>query len=372
MQPSTRFTMLRLHRWIGLATALLLFIQGMTGSLLVFRDEIEGVLHPELVLETTGSRVPAQFLADLAEEMHVGARVDRLTFGRSSNRAAMARLKDPAGESFYVALDPYQGTVLRNGDITAWPMELLFAFHHELFSGKVGTIIIGVEAILLIWLIGFGLLAWWPGTRRLRQGFRLVRGTPDRLVRSLHRTVGGLLAVLMLVSATTGVMLVFKTSIGDMIGAVAKPAPQVAARQGEPLLSLDRAVALARARVGNAALVELRLTGNHRQLLTVLFDDTRVLRGNAVDQVFVDRYSGAIVGRHHPARLPTPNTILDWAYTVHTGEALGLLGRLFALASGIVLLLFSVSGFWLWLSRTRQARAKCNAKSTQRAVGPIG
>ena len=52
------------------------------------------------------------------------------------------------------------------------------------------------------------------------------------------------------------------------------------------------------------------------------------------------------------------NTAYDWLFTIHTGKAGGLLGRLIVLAGGVSLVFFAGSGVWLWFSARRQKQAR--------------
>ena len=57
----TREIVFNIHLYIGLAAGLFLVLSGLTGSMIVFREEIEKLMRPEL-LETAvrGERVPVQ------------------------------------------------------------------------------------------------------------------------------------------------------------------------------------------------------------------------------------------------------------------------------------------------------------------------
>ena len=83
----SRATLLKIHRWVGLALALLLCVQGLTGTLLVFREEIDRLAHPQLVVASAPSRVPMQQLVETvraaAPEATVWVKGYRLTTTRS-------------------------------------------------------------------------------------------------------------------------------------------------------------------------------------------------------------------------------------------------------------------------------------------------
>jgi len=304
MKAATRAELLRVHRWIGLALAPLLLLQGASGAAVAFRGPIDRWLDP--VVPAT-RWLPLQLLSDRASEP--GARIDRITLPEDPGGAAVVRLQSAAGGVRLVAIDPYRGTVLRRGGLSVWPTELIFRLHETLLAGAAGHVVVGLEGIALLALLLVGLLAWWPGGARWRTGFRLVRGSPDRLVRSAHRTAGGALALLLLVSAGTGIVLVFKPQVGWLIGATPKPAPVVTALPPRAPLSLDRLVAIVRADQGPLPLHDLRIAG---AVVTVALDDPDSLRRNAVRQVQVDARDGRILGRHLPMRLPAANGVLDW------------------------------------------------------------
>ena len=61
----TRRIVFNIHLYIGLAVGLFLILSGLTGSMIVFREEIEKLMHPEL-LETAvrGERVPLQIVVN--------------------------------------------------------------------------------------------------------------------------------------------------------------------------------------------------------------------------------------------------------------------------------------------------------------------
>ena len=58
-RPSVRRTATLLHRWVGLTVGLLLAVVGLSGSALVFREEIDLALNPELLrVEVRDARQP--------------------------------------------------------------------------------------------------------------------------------------------------------------------------------------------------------------------------------------------------------------------------------------------------------------------------
>jgi len=353
-----RAALLKLHRWVGIAVALLLAVQGLTGTLLVFREEIEHLLHPELVLTPAATGMPVQQLVDTVRGAAPGATLQRIRFAEGA-AAAMFVMRGAGDRPHLVAVDPWRGDILRQGGYERWPTELLFRIHDELLSGRSGEIIVSIEGMALAFLVIVGFILWWPGRRRLKSGFRVITGQgADRAVRTAHRALGGAVAVVLLMSGLTGALLIHRTALQPLLPMVPRPKFVVAEQAGQPLAAIDTMLARARLEHGPLPLRELRFSGNEGQVVAFYFQDESSLRPNATRQYFYNAYDGMELGRYEPANLPAMNTAYDWLFTIHTGRAGRLPGRLLVLAGGLSLLFFTASGVWLWLSARRQRRAR--------------
>lgn len=365
MTPGTRTTLLKLHRWVGLAFAALLLVQGLTGTLLVFRAEIEGIIHSALVV-TPGEALPVQTLVDTVREASPQATLQRIRFSEDPTRAAIFVMR--ANDApWMVAVDPYSGRIVRAGSYAAWPTEWLFHLHDTLLAGKTGEIIVTVEGVALIFLAVFGIIIWWPGRRRLKSGFRILTGQgADRTVRTAHRAIGAAIGIVLVMSGVTGALLIHRAALQPYLPVVPRPKFEVALSQA-PLRPVDTLIADARARHGPLPLREVRFSGDAGQVVALYFQDESSRRPNATRQYFYNAYEGVELGRYEPAALPPMNTAYDWLFTIHTGKAGGLVGRLVVFAAGAALVFFAGSGVWLWLSARRQKRAR-RAKAESRLV----
>ncbi|WP_374596763.1 PepSY-associated TM helix domain-containing protein [Sphingosinicella sp.] len=365
MTPGTRTTLLKLHRWVGLAFAALLLVQGLTGTLLVFRAEIDGIIHPALVV-TPGEALPVQTLVDTVREASPEATLQRIRFSEDPTRAAIFVMR--ANDApWMVAVDPYSGGIVRAGSYAAWPTEWLFHLHDTLLAGKTGEIIVTIEGVALIFLAVFGIIIWWPGRRRLKSGFRILTGQgADRTVRTAHRAIGAAIGIVLVMSGVTGALLIHRAALQPYLPVVPRPKFEVALSQA-PLRPVDTLLADARARHGPLPLREVRFSGAAGQVVALYFQDETSRRPNATRQYFYNAYEGIELGRYEPAALPPMNTAYDWLFTIHTGKAGGLVGRLVVLAAGLSLVFFAGSGVWLWFSARRQQRAR-RAKAENRLV----
>src|SRR3546814_12403230 len=91
-----RQALLTIHRWLGLTLALLLVVQGGTGVAMVFRDEIEPVIHPELRVAPAPTRLSMQQLFDTVRTTHPDAAITRAEIPRP-DRKGVGEGKEGAG-----------------------------------------------------------------------------------------------------------------------------------------------------------------------------------------------------------------------------------------------------------------------------------
>jgi uncharacterized iron-regulated membrane protein len=367
---NARATLLKVHRWVGLAFAVLLLVQGSTGSLLVFREEIEHLIHPALAVTPADERVPVQHLIDRVRLAAPQAALQRIKVPEDARHAWLFYMRLPGDAPYIVAVDPYRGEIVRQGSYAAWPGELLFRLHDALLAGETGELVVSIEGVALAFLVVAGAVVWWPGRRRLKAGLRIITGQgADRAVRTGHRAAGAVVAVVLLMSGLTGALLIHRAALQEFLPMTPRPKFALAARQ-RPLLPVDALLARARSEHGPLPLRELRFSGVAGQVVALYFKDESSWRRNATRQYFYEAYDGRELGRYEPAAVPALNTAYDWLFTIHTGRAGGLAGRLVMLCASLGLVFFAASGVWLWFSARRQRRARKSRAQARMARDP--
>jgi uncharacterized iron-regulated membrane protein len=355
------------HRWTGAFLALFLLLQGLSGASLVFRDEIEPLVHPELRVAKGGDRLPIQRLYDNVAARYPGAAIARAEFPQSDAQAVLFKLKVKKAQRL-AAIDPYTGRIVRSGGLEAWPFEWLFNLHEQLLAGPVGQTLIGLEGLGLLFILITGPIVWWPGRGRIRQGLRMRwKVKADSRWRSIHRAGGAIAAVVLLISATTGPLMVWKEglrkAIEPTIKVVRKPTPTVADQPGRARVPLDRLVADAQ-HAYPTSLRQLRFSSGGRAV-AVFLDGDRSWRADGTNQVYYNVYDGTELGRYISGELPPASEFIDWLFTVHTGLWGGIVTRLLMLTAGLALAGLAITGPWLWWSRARARRQRAVARTTR-------
>jgi uncharacterized iron-regulated membrane protein len=218
---ATRRFWVALHRYSGLYMALFISIAGITGAILAFDNEINEWLRPETI------RVPVQntppldpyTLRERALAMDPRIRINFINLNMKPGEVPwmMAEPKeDPkTGKPYqlgyqWICMNPYTGEVTAKiKEYGSWPLTkesfipMVFEIHYALFSGRVGTILLGVAA--LIWTVDcfVGLFLTFPRPAAKEGGCPLRwigrwapswqvawRGKTYRFQFSLHRALG--------------------------------------------------------------------------------------------------------------------------------------------------------------------------------------
>jgi uncharacterized iron-regulated membrane protein len=200
----------RVHTWTALALSLYVVMLSVTGSVIVFRRELNQWLVPRTVASTEGERLTGEILRGAVEkvysehtvvEVREPQRVDRPVFvGLERNGERDDRYFDPFAQQDLGSTYP---DVLR-------AVEWLVDLHDNLLSGPEGRTVNGVGGALVILLIVTGIVIWWPGWRRAWRS--MLIGRPEasrRFAWQVHNAFGIWSFALLFVWALTAVYFAF-------------------------------------------------------------------------------------------------------------------------------------------------------------------
>lgn len=199
----------QLHSWIGLFAGLGLLIVGLTGSVLVFREEVDAMLmpesHPVPVSDGRSKLTLDERIAKVREQL---PGYEIVSWGTSPDpskldQIAIMPLDKPNGEWRWLKADPYTGKALLSGDASAQTFtDWLVHLHVSLLLSDWGTLLVGVFALMLCLL---GLSGVYLYRRFWKTLFLLRWRSASRIFFSdLHKMVGITSTVFNLILGFTG------------------------------------------------------------------------------------------------------------------------------------------------------------------------
>ena len=377
MKPRTKKALLAFHRWSGISAGLIIVLVGVTGSLLVFEDELDVALSPDLYsAEVKGSRLPLDQVVSQAVRTYPGwqpAFVSRLD--DAPGRTLTVTLVDAGGNERQVFVDPFTAEIVGERSSLS-SMALIRRLHGDLTLGAVGENALGLLSVLLMAMFAIGLALWWPRKERL-PGALTVKwdGGSRRVIRDLHNLGGVYMFAFLFLSAVTVPPIVWKLTAPQVgppapaaapssappaapVSAPMNPGPPMQAQAGSPPPTIpwqEAADAALEAVPGSWLGFILRPLGPQPFFLIRVFPPGE----NAVARqttVFVNRYTGDIIRLSAPAA-PTWMSLLsaDFAASLHSGAIAGLPGRLVMFVAGLFFPALFATGFLLWWLRRKRA-----------------
>ncbi|HVZ28468.1 MAG TPA: PepSY-associated TM helix domain-containing protein [Rhizomicrobium sp.] len=358
-----RFTQLRrllfqLHMWIGLLLGLFLAALGLSGSAIVYDQEIAAFLNPPPAVVAHGDLLSLDTLAQAARKAMGSQGQVQITLPVTAETPVVARVSAPPrdnavrdgtrgpGQGSQLYLDPVSGAVL---DRRSSPLPAILAFAHQLHGnflmGRDGrTQVVGWLGVAMCILGLSGLVLWWPRRGQWKYAFGVRRTAKGlRFHRELHAAVGiWVFAVFMAVSFS-GVVLAWPQLFGmPGPGQQAGGTPPAVAASGQRV-SADAALKLALDAVPGAIPRSISLPARAGQPVSVaLFS-----HGAVAATVLVDPYKAQVIS----VRDPFANWAA-WQRPVHQG-LLGPVWRFLLFLSGLVPALFVTTGVVMWWKKYR-------------------
>ena len=370
----------KVHLYFGLILGLVAVVISLTGSLLVFRAEIDRLLNPELLRVA-----PEMDPVSLEQIMH--AAVEAVPEGTPRlirfPRSAVAPYEVWLTDNRQIYVDPGSGDVLGVRGYEEGLMNSLFALHTKLFAGETGELVIGVAGLLMLVLALTGLVLWWPAVsirwRRLRKGLIIVwRRGPWRLNYDLHRAGGFYSSLFLVLVAVTGCALVFSAQAGALLNAVAgsaplPPPPTVDARPVDAhpfdFSLLDGALNTARAELPEAVATFVSLPVEADAPLTVRMRTPPELHPNGRSYVYLDPRNGLVLRTDNMRFGPLGARLLHAAYPLHIGSVGGAVARILYVLLGLAPAMLSVTGTLIWYRRWRRTNASDSMQRPGRSDG---
>lgn len=352
-----------LHLYVGLILCIPLILVGLTGSVLVYEDEIQGWLNPGQIVRTAnvGPIASLDRLAAAAQTAAPpGARVASLSLPREDGFPATVGFGGGRG-GLTMLLDPVSAEIVatRNGPPRApGLMRDIFLLHANLLYGGDGRAIVGWLGIAMCAIGLTGLIVWWPRRGRAAQAFTVTRGISGRrLLSELHSVTGIWSLVIFLVVSFSGVYLAFPQQTNTTIRILFQTEPPANAVRdlrvvpdGLVALPLDRIADIARAAAPDSTVRSIAIPAQPDLPYRVaLAPDGITSDGGPTIGVYVDPYAGTTLVVLDPRIYPLGEKIVAWQRPLHEGEGLGPVFKFLVFLSGLLPLMFSVTGVWMWL-----------------------
>lgn len=387
----------RWHFYAGLIAVPFMILLAVTGSLYLFRDEIDGTVfaHRNVVAAQATAPLPPSRLVEAAQATLPGSTLSAYREPSGPTASVRVGLKTEAG-TVYAFVNPYTGEVLGSVAKTDEFNEIVRKLHSLAYFGPYANRVIEAMAGFAIILVVSGLYLWWP--RRQSGGVVTVRGTPSKRVfwRDTHAVTGAFAGVLIAFLALSGLpwssfwggkLTEIATATGTGYPAAlwdnvptsgehaehametvgwtmeASPMPMSHAMAMSPI-GLDRAVGIAREK-GMAPRFEVTPPADTKGVYSAaVFPDDLA----KVQTIHIDQYSGEPIVDIGYADYGSLSKLTELGINIHMGQEFGLANQLLMLSTCLAIILSSVAAVVMWLKRRPSGRMGVPPYPTSRRV----
>ena len=387
-----------MHRWTGLFLAVFLFISGLTGAIISWDHELDEWLNPHL-FEFQGQGTPLPPLA-IAEKLEASDPRLLITWiplavepGHSLGLGVGPRLDAATGKAFelefnQVALDPVNGEIQGQrmwGEISLSRENLipfLYKLHYSMhipdgLGVEFGILFMGILAI--VWTLDCFIALWisFPKASAWRKSFRFrYRQGNSRLNFDLHRSGGVWIWAVLLILAVTAVSMNLREEVTrPLVSLFSTLTPSPFARTPNPPEQPIEPI------VNRHTILQLAITEAERLGWTtppgaifytpelgiygVTFFEPGHEHGDmglGNPSLFFEGRDGALAGANIPGTGSAGDIFLQAQFPLHSGRILGLPGRIFVSAMGLLVAMLSITGIIIW-QKKRSARIKSLARA---------
>ena len=225
-----RKAIFQIHLWTGIGLGLYVLLTSVTGSAIVFRNEIFGQFTPRAIVEIAADRLSDDDLKVAAMRAYPSYRVSAILKPRRNRRnpdpvppekhaVEIWLERDSGSQSLRRFFDPYTGADLGSATsqvivAMSWIMDL----HVNLLYGETGRAINGIAGAFFTLVALTGLVVWWPGIRTWRRSLG-VRWTNNwkRFNWDLHSAAGFWTFLFIGMWGVTGVIVSFPGPYYDLM-----------------------------------------------------------------------------------------------------------------------------------------------------------
>ncbi len=356
-----------IHLWAGIVLAIYLIVIGVTGSILVFQDEIGRLtgLKPWQDIRVAGTAADVATVVNNLRQAYPRWHLVSVS-APSESDATFVSVLEGRGR-IRVASDPNSGKVLGAFPAERNWMDFVRELHETLLlSGHTGRLLNGIAGALLLLLNATGLVIWWPGIRNWPRALKVdFRRTWRRVNWDLHSAAGFWTLSIVSIWAITGMYFAWPRQTFQFVNSFSRiisarpPAVIVAPEIPGSAPDLDRLVDQARALDPGTKLAGIAFPYSRRAPLAILMQRRSSPGREYDDTVYFNPYSGEYISIW---RYGVNQSLGDWLIwlqvPLHFGTSWGLAVKLVWAAAGLAIPLLTVTGLLMYWNRALRRKWK--------------
>ena len=359
----------KIHLWLGLTSGLVVFIVALTGSILVFEDEINPFINHEFykVSNIVGQKKTIDYSIKELELHYSIKKINRIYAFNDPERTIQVMAKDNEGKTQLFSIDPYTGKVVGSVAQENRFFSIVLDLHRHLIMGETGKFITGCSCLMFAFILISGFVLWCPKKlKNLKQRLTIKWAASFKRVNwDIHSTFGFYSCLFLLIIALTGLTWSFdwfengvyyladgtkkKTSI--KLENPTKKDPQL-----DKTFFYQSILSAVDSIYPYKGDIQIRMPSDTLNSILVLKENLEKNIPNQSSIAFFDKYTAKNIGTKPYASFTQGDKIRRIIYPIHTGSIYGYPTKIIALLVSLFATISPITGLLIWLGRKRKKK----------------
>ncbi|OCK52813.1 peptidase [Chryseobacterium sp. CBo1] len=380
----------KLHLWFGLSVGLIVFVVSLTGTMYVFKDEIQDQLRKDVIYvkaqTITQNPLSIEILKEkVSLEINEKFPISSVEIPLDKNKSYefLYYEKDKKGWNYFdevkinklVYVNQYNGQILGiyNEKYDLFP--ILKSIHWSLLlKADWGKYVVGIPVVLFIMMLITGIILWCPKNKSAAKGrfwfkWENVK-TWKRKNYDLHNILGFYASFIALLLSLSGIYFAYpwvKNTFNLTLSGSSELPKEKEIKSPDSLLAKNNSVFdLSAQETKNlypeSSSFRIPLNGKNKKgkelkniPVTVYGEDGKFAIRN---QIVFDKYSGKLLSNKPHQQLNNAEKYANANYDVHTGSYFGLVGKIIWFIAGLICTSLPVTGFLVWWGKKKKQGKK--------------
>lgn len=355
-----------LHLWPSLVSMIIVVFVCLTGTILVYCDEIiEASAGEAKYVIPVGEKLTLEELFEIQKKEIPGILPSYVLYYNDSNRSVVINGFDPKNIRLsMIYMNPYTGEVLKY-DKTIHFFFAMAHLHAEMLLGPVGRWIIGIATIIFVLSTLTGLVLWWPRrwTRSTRQASFTIKWKAKfkRLNYDLHNVFGFYSLILCFVLGTTGLILFFQPMMDltmKSFGATTVDWHKELPKADSNKVFMDAFPVMDQTfkEYPKKKVIKYWVYDYHKSgVFAFHVADMAGLKSDENNDIlYFDKYDGTAYPITQEMHLH--NKVENWVWQLHMGQWLGQIGKFSTFIAGVISTSLPITGFLIWWGRRKKKK----------------
>jgi uncharacterized iron-regulated membrane protein len=348
------------HHWCGLIAGIFLLAISLSGSLLVFHDEIDAAFYQdELLLPEPVDELSIDRSLEKIRSNHPGWEIRIPGLPESKDEALKYELRQGTQRKWLMA-HPSSGEILHKDDTADKRLvNVLLTLHYSIFAGTTGKVFVFLCGLAFLVLLVTGVILYRKSFFKVisfRQGISIK--SRKSFFSSLHRILGVWGLFFNILIGITGLWMAYVVINSALKTSDALPDTP------PTVLSIDRVLEQVKARQPGFEVHYLRFPATPEERLSI---SGRM----QTDPAYYGRYYSRLqvnyrTGEIEQMALLRDKPLLDRFTTIlqplHFGNYAGLLVKIIYSLGGVLPGILSVSGFLIWMTKKGNRELRPDSK----------